>query len=67
MTFSILILIAFMFLAFIEVIELNICNISFNTKNNIQLRSLSEYIEENSNIINPNDETSNNEDELSLY
>ena len=67
LTFSILILIAFMFLAFIEVIELNICNISFNTKNNIQLRSLSEYIEENSNIINPNDETSNTEDELSLY
>ena len=33
--FLILILIAFMFLIFIEIIELNICNISYNTKKNI--------------------------------
>ena len=31
-----------MFLVFIEVIEINICNISYNTKNNIETKALKE-------------------------
>ena len=34
--FLILLIIAFMFLVFIEIIEINICNISYNTKHNIE-------------------------------
>ena len=37
--FFILILIAIMLLVFIEVIEINICNLSYNIKKNIELRS----------------------------
>ena len=44
LTFFILILISFMFLIFIEIIELNIFNISFNTKRNIQLRSIEDNL-----------------------
>ena len=40
--FFILLIFAFMFLVFIEVIEINICNISYNTKNNIEIRALRE-------------------------
>ena len=40
----ILVLIAFIYLFFIEIIELNICNISFNTKKNIERRSLTESL-----------------------
>ena len=43
-SFLILILITFMFLVYIEIIELNIFNISYNTKKNIELRSLEESI-----------------------
>ena len=35
----IVILIAFMFLVFVELIELNICNFSYNTKKNIEIRA----------------------------
>ena len=41
--FFILLLITFMFLIFIEIIELNFCSISYNTKKNIEIRSVSEY------------------------
>ena len=40
--FLILILIALSFLIFIEIIEINICNISYNTKKNIEIRSRKE-------------------------
>ena len=40
--FLILILIALAFLIFIEIIEINICNISYNTKKNIEIRSRKE-------------------------
>ena len=39
MGFFILFIILFIFLVFVEVIELNICNISYNTKKNIERRS----------------------------
>ena len=44
LSFLILILIAFTFLIFIEIIEINICNISYNTKMNIEIRSGKESI-----------------------
>ena len=44
LSFLILILIAFHFLIFIEIIEINICNISYNTKKNIEIRSGKESI-----------------------
>ena len=40
--FLILILIALAFLIFIEIIEINICNISYDTKKNIEIRSRKE-------------------------
>ena len=43
LTFFILILIALMFLVFIEIIEINFFNVSYNTKRNIELRSLSDF------------------------
>ena len=39
-----MLLIAFMFFVFIEIIELNICNLSFNTQKNIGLRASSEFL-----------------------
>ena len=55
--FIILLLIAIMFLIFIEVIEINICNISYNTKNNIETRALTETKDDiNFYISNQNDE-----------
>ena len=47
--FIILLLIAIMFLIFIEVIEINICNISYNTKNNILKRALTISNNDNNN------------------
>ena len=44
LSFLILILIAFHFLIFIEIIEINICNISYNTKKNNEIRSGKESI-----------------------
>ena len=57
----ILIFIAFMFLVFVEIIELNFWNISYNTKKNIELRSLTESSFENNYNININDEKSEEE------
>ena len=55
--FFILVIIAFMFLVFIEIIEINVCNISYNTKNNIETRALIDSIDDiKSYIFNPNDE-----------
>ena len=51
-----LILIAFTFLIFIEIIELNICNISYNTKKNIEKRSRKESLIEFRPIIPLNEE-----------
>ena len=56
--FFILLIISFMFLVFIEIIEINICNLSYNTKNNIETRALIESIDDMSSyIFNPNEET----------
>ena len=57
----ILIFIAFMFLVFVEIIELNFWNISYNTKKNIELRSLTDSSIENNYNININDEKSEEE------
>ena len=57
----ILIFIAFMFLVFVEIIELNFWNISYNTKKNIELRSLTESSFENNYNMNINDENSEEE------
>ena len=40
----ILLLITIMFLVFIEVIEINICNLSYNTKKNIESRARKESL-----------------------
>jgi len=53
--FVILVVILFMFLIFVEIIELNIFNISYNTKKNIEIRSvLDSFVDnnENDNILN---------------
>ena len=57
----ILMFIAFMFLVFVEIIELNFWNISYNTKKNIELRSLTDSSIENNYNININDEKSEEE------
>ena len=50
--FFVLLLILFLFLIFIEIIEINIFNISYNTKKNIELRSeIDSSIDNNSFII----------------
>ena len=59
-----LILIAFTFLIFIEIIELNICNISFYTKKNIEKRAKDESFLGNEKMIEINEEM-NEEDEKS--
>ena len=59
-----LILIGFTFLIFIEIIELNICNISFYTKNNIVKSSEEESFLGNEKITERNEEI-NEEDEKS--
>ena len=51
----ILILITFMFLIFIEVIEINIFDISYNTKRNIEIRAKQESFTEFINLLDPND------------
>ena len=51
--FFILFIILFWFLVFVEIIELNPCNISHNTKKNIERRSQMEsYVEPNNEDIN---------------
>ena len=59
--FLIVSLIGFMFLVFVEIIELNFWNISYNTKKNIELRSLTDSSIENNYNININDEKSEEE------
>ena len=56
LSFFILALITFMFLVFIEIIELNIFNISYNTKRNIQSRSFDESFRKMETITNPAEE-----------
>ena len=50
-----------MLLVFVEIIELNFWNISYNTKKNIELRSLTDSSIENNYNININDEKSEEE------
>ena len=57
----ILIIILFMLLVFIEVIEINICNLSYNTKKNINLRSEKDSFFDVDSIIFPEDEPELNE------
>ena len=45
-----------MFLIFIEIIEINIFNISYNTKKNIELRSRNESSIDNNNLIHIREE-----------
>ena len=59
-----LILIAFMFLIFIEVIEINIFKISYNTKKNIESRSKHETLIEFTNILASDDELKFDEEGL---
>ena len=54
--FLTLLLILFMFLIFIEIIEINIFNISYNTKKNIELRSRNESSIDNNNLIHIREE-----------
>ena len=56
LSFFILALITFMFLVFIEIIELNIFNISYNTKRNIQSRSFDDSLRKMETITNPAEE-----------
>ena len=60
-----LILIGFMFLVFIEIIEVNIFKISYNTKNNIHIRSRNDYLLNINNIIPQGEEIK--EEEKSDY
>ena len=57
-----LILITFMFLIFIEIIELNFFNISYNTKNNVERRSIFESFNGNNNHLN-NEQNDDDDDE----
>jgi hypothetical protein len=54
--FFILLLILFMFLIFIEIIEINIFNISYNTKKNIELRAKTDSSVDNNSLIKTNEE-----------
>ena len=62
-----LILIGFTFLIFIEIIELNICNISFYTKNNIVKRSKDESFLGNEKVTERNEEINEEEEEKSNF
>ena len=61
--FLILILIALSFLIFIEIIEINICNISYNTKKNIEIRSRKESSNDFIALLPSNEEEEEKEDE----
>ena len=64
LSFIIIILIVFVFLVFNEIIEINICNISFNTKKNIEKRSNKESLIEFMPILPSNvDEKKTDEDD----
>ena len=55
-----------MFLVFIEIIEINIFNISFNTKRNIEIRSKYDDLFDINNILAQDEETKE-EDEKSDF
>ena len=59
-----LILISFMFLVFVEIIELNACNISYNTKKNIERRSQIESSYNKRHFRDSNEEIRVDEDNL---
>ena len=59
-----LILISFMFLVFVEIIELNACNISYNTKKNIERRSQLESSYNKRHLRDSNEEIKVDEDNL---
>ena len=61
--FLILILIALSFLIFIEIIEINICNISYNTKKNIEIRSRKESLIEFKPILPSNEKEDEKEND----
>ena len=63
LSFLILILIAFAILIYIEIIEINICNISYNTKRNIEIRSGIESFIEFRHLLPSNEEEEEIEDE----
>ena len=65
LTLFILVIITFMFSVFIEIIELNIFQISYNTKRNIEFRSFEDSIKALSNFTPPGDDISVDEDEVS--
>ena len=56
-------MIAFAFLIYIEIIEINLCNISYNTKKNIEIRSVKESSNDISVLLPPNEEENEEEDE----
>ena len=64
--FAILILIAFMFLVFIEIIEVNIFNISYNTKRNIEIRSKIDSLFDINNILAQDEEIKEEEEKSDL-
>ena len=63
LSFLILILIVFAYLVFIEIIEVNICNISYNTKKNIEIRSKNEYLNDLIVILPSNEEEEKEDDD----
>ena len=65
LTFFILVIMTFMFFVFIEIIELNMFQISFNTKKNIEFRSFDDSIRALSNLTPPEDDISVDEYEES--
>ena len=59
-----LIFISFMFLVFVEIIELNIFSISYNTKKNIEIRSeMDSFVDINA-ILGQNEEVKHDEEDL---
>ena len=60
----ILIFISFMFLVFVEIIELNIFNISYNTKKNIEIRSQMDSFVDINAILDQNEEVKVDEENI---
>ena len=66
LSFICLIIVSLVFLVYIEIIEFNIFNISYNTKKNIELRSIYDSLIEND-IINQIEEITPKEDQESSF
>ena len=64
LSFVFLLLIAFTFLVYIEIIELNIFNISYNTKKNIESRCINESLFGFDDSVNPIEENSSSESDI---